>query len=467
MTTENLLRAVLAALLLAPLAAVQAATAVLDRMVGQPTIFEVGPAGARQVSLPRRGAEYRLPIEIETGADDAVTFHLPDSEVAVAPNSMMRIAAPEASERGLLQRILQQAGAALFSVDRREVEHFQVETPYLVSVVKGTTFNVVVHDAGATVALHEGRLLVASADGSRQVDLLPGDVAFSAGAGELEKIPGSVPRRAAADAAAGATAQRSGATADPLDSASASPVRTADTRSVVDADLDLARVALLDAVPTDDVSGDLVAAIGPAGDDLALEPGGDVALEIGDVARPGDDLAAVLDDTGGALVEDLGGAVGDTVAGLGDDLGELANGITGTVTDLTGEVAGTVGDLTGDVGAVAGDLGADLVDAGAGITDTVGGAVGGLVGDLADGDLDLTGTTGELVGGLTGESTDLVSDVVDSGANLVDVTDDLAGDLLDDDLGESLGGVVDDDPIDGTVAGLRGSLRGLLGGHGR
>lgn len=470
MSTQSVLRWVFAAVLLAPLAGVQAATAVLDRLVGQPTIFEVGPAGARHASLPRRGAEYRLPIEIETGAGDAATFRLPDSEVAVAPNSMMRIAAPEAAGGGLLQRIFQQAGAVLFSVDRQEVEHFQVETPYLVSVVKGTTFNVVVHDTGATVALHEGRLLVTSADGTRQETLLPGDVAFSTGVGDLDKISGSVPRRAAPAADAAVTARRPAADADPLDLA---VLRDSESRSGADADLRMPPVPTLEADLAGDLGGDLVAELGAGAGDLVADLGDDTALVIDDAGRSAGDLGGLLGDTGGALldgglVNDVGTTVGDTVAGVGDAVGGLVGGVTDTVTDLTGDLTGTVTDLTGDAGAVAGDLTSDLVDGAAGLTGTVGDAAGGLAGGLVDGDLDLPGTAEDLVGGLTGESTDLVTDVADTGGSLLDVTGDLADDVLDDGLGagDSLGDAVTD-PLEDTVAGLRGSLRGLLGGPGR
>src|SRR5262249_60063119 len=87
-----------------------------------------------------------------------------------------------------VQRVLQQTGSSLFHVHRGTIDRFQVETPFLVSVVKGTVFNVLVRDDGATVALQEGHLEVNSLDATQTVELFPGDVAFSGRDGTLRTI---------------------------------------------------------------------------------------------------------------------------------------------------------------------------------------------------------------------------------------------------------------------------------------
>lgn len=500
MTKHRLIRTLLVASLLVPFSGLQAATAMLDRLVGQPTIFEVGPAGARHASLPQRGAEYRLPIEIETGPGDAATFRLSDGEVAVAPNSMMRVAAPEAASGGLLQRVIQSAGAALFSVDRREVEHFQVETPYLVSVVKGTTFNVVVHDTGATVALQEGRLLVTSPDGARQVELLPGDVAYSAAAGDLEKLSGGVPHQAPVDAGRTAAAQTVDPAADSVlaaDAAAYGDVASADAAAMDAALLDPAFVndvadaagglgadaITTDALPLNEALDDALGA--DIGGDLGS--GGDLVADLG---AGGADLVGDLGGTAGDLVGDIGDDAGDLLGSVNDDLGDLTGDLTDSVGDLTGDVAGTVGDLTGDLAGTAGDLTGDLLgstgDLTGGLGEDVGGAADGLLDGIADGDLDLGDTTGDLVGGLVGGTSDAVGGLLgddefddddfadddfgdddfgdDLGDDLIGGVGDLGDDLLDagDDLDDDLG-----DTVEGTVGGLRGSLGGLLGGLNR
>ena len=52
--------------------------------------------------------------------------------------------------------IVQQAGSILLDVEKRNVKHFEVETPYLAAVVKGTKFTVTSGDEGASVKVTRG-----------------------------------------------------------------------------------------------------------------------------------------------------------------------------------------------------------------------------------------------------------------------------------------------------------------------
>src|SRR5262249_45908900 len=138
--------------------AADAATALLMQVTGNPTIVELTDGAPRNVSYAVVGHSYGLPLEIETGAHDAATLALPNSVIEVAAKTLMRVVVPEHGGAGVVQRILQQAGSSLFRVHRGTIDRFQVETPFLVSVVKGTVFNVLVQDDGATVSLQEGLL---------------------------------------------------------------------------------------------------------------------------------------------------------------------------------------------------------------------------------------------------------------------------------------------------------------------
>ena len=378
----NHLRLGLAMLVLGTLAAAaptaRAAVAVLEQMTGQPTIHEVGEAGARHVSLPRRGARYTLPIEIETGPADSATFRLPDGDVSVAPSTIMRVAAPVRRRDGVLQRIFQEAGSSLFAVDRHETEHFEVETPFLVSVVKGTLFSVVVHDDGATVALHDGRLQVNSPDGGRSVELRPGDVAFSGRDGDLQKLDSSMARREPAGAGDG-PGERRGST-PPADSGVGPAV--ADRERVP------STVSGRDASTVDIAAA--VAAELPSGVD-------DLALEIEDSMTH---LTADLDDTGGALVGDLGDTTGDLMGDIGNAGGDLL-GDSGEITsDLVDEVADATGDLVGDIGDTAGDLVGDIGDTAGDLLGDSGDTAGDLVDEAGDTTGDLVGDVGGILGRL-------------------------------------------------------------------
>jgi hypothetical protein len=466
--------------------AAHSAVAVLERMAGQPAIYEVGEAGARQVSLPRQGARYTLPIEIETGSTDSATFRLPDGDISVAANTIMRVAAPQPRRDGWLQRVLQKSGSALFSVDRRDVEHFEVETPFLVSVVKGTLFTVVVHDEGATVSLHEGRLQVNSPDGAGSVELNPGDVAFSNRDGELHKLENTMASREPAGAGASLNNPRADARsghATQIESVAgtgdgiAATLRDNGSLSGEIAELPAGMEAL--ALETaDDALGDLAIGL----DDVA----GAGLVEVADTA--GDLLDSVADaaiDLGGDPGSDFGDSAAD-VAGNADDFGDVAGGFGDTAGDVAADFGDDAGDLGSDLGDSAGLLD-DLGDSAGDLVGDLGGSTGALIGDLGDvgGDLigDLGGAAADLTGGLGDSVTDLVSGVADTGVGVVDDVGDLAGDLVGDagdvagdlvsDVGDTAGDLVGDvgdaaeDLTDGVTGGagdILGNPGGLLGG---
>ena len=169
--------------------AAEQSTAVLERSGRRAGDLRVVRRSSRAMrATSAQGSRYELPIEIETGANDSATFALVNSVIEVSPNSLMRIVAPENQDVGVVQRVLQQAGSSLFRVHRGTMDRFQVETPFLVSVVKGTVFNVLVRDDGATVSLQEGRLQVNSLDARQTVELAPGDVAFAGRDGALRLL---------------------------------------------------------------------------------------------------------------------------------------------------------------------------------------------------------------------------------------------------------------------------------------
>ncbi len=76
--------------------------------------------------------------------------------ILVAPNTVVGL--PEEQKAGRATTILQQAGSIVLEVERQNVEHFEVETPYLAAVVKGTRFAVSVNRYGADVRVLSGRV---------------------------------------------------------------------------------------------------------------------------------------------------------------------------------------------------------------------------------------------------------------------------------------------------------------------
>jgi len=79
--------------------------------------------------------------------------------ILVSPNSVVGL--PAQKKEGLSTMIKQQAGSILLDVEKRNVKHFEVETPYLAAVVKGTQFRVTVNAGKTTVDVVRGQVEVA------------------------------------------------------------------------------------------------------------------------------------------------------------------------------------------------------------------------------------------------------------------------------------------------------------------
>ena len=114
--------------------------------------------------VPNVGDTVTGPFFLRTGDDSRVVLHHRNDEVSVASNSVVRFEAEAVTAKGILTRVFQSIGYSLFKIEKNSGRQNVVETPYLVSVVKGTTFTVQSNTDYARVNLVEGRLLVQDAD---------------------------------------------------------------------------------------------------------------------------------------------------------------------------------------------------------------------------------------------------------------------------------------------------------------
>ncbi len=96
---------------------------------------------------------------ISTGRTGRVLLKRGDEMILVSPNSVLGV--PAEKKEGLSTTIKQQAGSILLDVEKRNVKHFEVETPYLAAVVKGTQFRVTVTAGKTTVDVVRGQVEVA------------------------------------------------------------------------------------------------------------------------------------------------------------------------------------------------------------------------------------------------------------------------------------------------------------------
>lgn len=140
---------------------------------------------------------------IRTGRNGRVLLVRGAETMMVSANSAISL--PEAGRAGMTT-VIQQAGSILLDVEKRNVQHFEVETPYLAAVVKGTRFTVTVANGRAQVNVARGQVQVADFRSGQFALVLPGQTARAAqrgvglqlsGAGALGAIqqgPAQAPR---------------------------------------------------------------------------------------------------------------------------------------------------------------------------------------------------------------------------------------------------------------------------------
>jgi FecR protein len=139
---------------------------------------------------------------IRTGRNGRVLLTRGEETIVVSPNSVIGL--PTEKKDGLSTTIVQQAGSILLEVEKRNVQHFEVETPYLAAVVKGTQFRVSVNDNSTSVSVLRGQVEVTDFKSGQIAQVMPGQVATAfergnaglslSGSGTLHAIEQGKPR---------------------------------------------------------------------------------------------------------------------------------------------------------------------------------------------------------------------------------------------------------------------------------
>jgi hypothetical protein len=134
----------------------------------------VATDGAQQVSLNQE--ETLKPGDtIRTGRNGRVLLVRGEETILISPNSVVGV--PAEKKEGLSTTIIQQAGSILLEVEKRNVKHFEVETPYLAAVVKGTHFSVTVGAGSTKVGVLRGQVEVSDFKTGQIAQVMPGQVA--------------------------------------------------------------------------------------------------------------------------------------------------------------------------------------------------------------------------------------------------------------------------------------------------
>jgi hypothetical protein len=144
---------------------------------------------------------------IRTGRNGRVLLVRGEETILIAPNSVVGL--PGEPNEGLSTTIVQQAGSILLEVEKRNVKHFEVETPYLAAVVKGTQFRVSVNAASTSVDVMRGRVEVTDFKSGQIAQVMPGQKATAfehgkaglslSGSGTFNPIEQGKPRQSSVD----------------------------------------------------------------------------------------------------------------------------------------------------------------------------------------------------------------------------------------------------------------------------
>jgi len=112
---------------------------------------------------------------VRTGRTGRVLLQRGEETILISPNSVVGL--PAEKKDGLATTIVQRAGSILLEVEKRNVKHFEVETPYLAAVVKGTQFRVTVGARSTSVDVVRGQVEVADFKTGQIAQVMPGQQA--------------------------------------------------------------------------------------------------------------------------------------------------------------------------------------------------------------------------------------------------------------------------------------------------
>lgn len=161
-----------------------------------------GAAAAKPVSYSTMVVSDRV---VATGPDDWLVLTSGQDTLKLHPDTAVVVAKPEP----VRTRIQLRSGTVEVAVGKRAAgESFEVQTRYLVAIVKGTKFEVSTTRGASAVSVTEGRVLVRAIDSGDGVDVTPGQTAIvsSANPDDPEIIDTPIGGATAAAAAAGLAA---------------------------------------------------------------------------------------------------------------------------------------------------------------------------------------------------------------------------------------------------------------------
>ncbi len=133
-----------------------------------------GDAADRQWQALRAGARIEPGSVVRTDASGRMELTNGMDTIRLSPSSEIEL---PAGQIGPVTRVMHWIGTVFFHVGKRPGPQFEVDTPYIVAIVKGTQFTTTVSDAGASINVSEGTVGVSAALGGPSVDVTAGESA--------------------------------------------------------------------------------------------------------------------------------------------------------------------------------------------------------------------------------------------------------------------------------------------------
>jgi hypothetical protein len=129
-------------------------------------------AGDAQWETLQIGAQIAPGSRVRTDAAGSLELANGMDTIRLSPSSELELPAPRDGDP--VTRVIHWIGTAFFHVGKRPGPQFEVDTPYIVAIVKGTKFTTSVSDAGAKVEVSEGVVGVSAAAGGPSIDVTAG-----------------------------------------------------------------------------------------------------------------------------------------------------------------------------------------------------------------------------------------------------------------------------------------------------
>jgi hypothetical protein len=145
-------------------------------------------AGDGQWQDLRAGARIEPGSVVRTDGSGRIELTNGIDRIRLSPSSEIEL--PVELSGDPVIRVIHWLGTAFFHVGKRPAPRFEVDTPYIVAIVKGTKFTTTVSDAGASIKVSEGIVGVSATAGGSSIDVTAGGSASVSAADSGTVTPG-------------------------------------------------------------------------------------------------------------------------------------------------------------------------------------------------------------------------------------------------------------------------------------